>query len=96
MVTWYRLGRNRKHSNGIVGFNIDNGFASTLHLARGHVLFRAKLRKYKGGSNWGSFIGITLNNLYVGMLCFVLGVFGGLGTGYVLLKNGIMFAVNWK
>lgn len=45
---------------------------------------------YKSGSNWGSFIGITLNNLYVGILSFIYGVFGGLGTGYVLLKNGIM------
>lgn len=45
---------------------------------------------YKSGSNWGSFIGITLNNLYVGILSFVYGVFGGIGTGYVLLRNGIM------
>ncbi|GAA4957525.1 stage II sporulation protein M [Algibacter aquimarinus] len=45
---------------------------------------------YKSGSNWGSFIGITLNNLYVGIKSFIFGVFGGLGTGYVLLVNGIM------
>lgn len=45
---------------------------------------------YKSGSNWGSFIGITLNNLYVGILSFVYGVFGGIGTGYILLRNGIM------
>lgn len=45
---------------------------------------------YKSGSNWGSFIGITLNNLYVGILSFIYGVFGGLGTAYILLQNGIM------
>ncbi|PTX62038.1 putative membrane protein SpoIIM required for sporulation [Kordia periserrulae] len=45
---------------------------------------------YKNGSNWGSFIGITFNNLRVGMLCFILGVFGGIGTGYILLVNGTM------
>ncbi len=45
---------------------------------------------YKSGSNWGSFIGITLNNLYVGISCFIFGVFGGFGTGYYLLHNGIM------
>ncbi len=45
---------------------------------------------YKSGSNWGSFIGITLNNLYVGILSFILGAFLGLGTGYLLLNNGIM------
>ncbi|ETN96523.1 Uncharacterized membrane protein SpoIIM, required for sporulation [Zhouia amylolytica] len=45
---------------------------------------------YKSGSNWGSFIGITLNNLYVGIKAFLFGVFGGLGTGLVLCFNGIM------
>lgn len=45
---------------------------------------------YKSGSNWGSAFGITLNNLYVGMLSFIYGVFGGIGTGYVLINNGIM------
>lgn len=45
---------------------------------------------YKSGSNWGSAFGITLNNLYVGITSFVLGVFGGLGTGYILMENGIM------
>lgn len=45
---------------------------------------------YKSGSNWGSFIGITLNNLYVGILAFVCGIFVGLGTAYIMLNNGIM------
>ena len=45
---------------------------------------------YKSGSNWGSFIGITFNNLRVGLMAFAYGVTGGLGTGYVLLQNGIM------
>ena len=45
---------------------------------------------YKSGSNWGSFVGITLNNLYVGIKSFIYGVFGGIGTGLVLLYNGIM------
>ena len=45
---------------------------------------------YKSGSNWGSFIGITMNNLYVGLRCFVYGISGGLGTVYILLQNCIM------
>lgn len=45
---------------------------------------------YKSGSHWGSFFGITLNNLYVGILSFIYGVFGGIGTGYILMENGIM------
>ncbi len=45
---------------------------------------------YKNGSNWGGFFAITINNIQVGLLSFILGVFGGIGTGYILLNNGIM------
>ena len=45
---------------------------------------------YGSGSNWGSFIGITLNNLYVGARCYIWGLFGGIGTFYVFLQNCIM------
>ncbi|WP_294821146.1 stage II sporulation protein M [uncultured Flavobacterium sp.] len=45
---------------------------------------------YKSGSNWGSAFGITVNNLRVGLTSFILGVFGGFGTIYVLFQNCIM------
>ena len=45
---------------------------------------------YKSGSNWGSFIGITMNNMYVGARCFLYGIFGGLGTFWILIQNCIM------
>ncbi|MCF8715024.1 stage II sporulation protein M [Joostella atrarenae] len=45
---------------------------------------------YKTGSNWGGFIAITFNNLFVGIKSFIYGIFGGLGTGWVLMSNGIM------
>lgn len=45
---------------------------------------------YKSGSNWGSFVGITFNNIFVGMKCFLYGIFGGIGTLIVALENGIM------
>jgi uncharacterized membrane protein SpoIIM required for sporulation len=45
---------------------------------------------YKSGSNWGSAIGITLNNLRVGMLSFVTGIAGGVGTIYFLFQNAVM------
>lgn len=45
---------------------------------------------YKGGSNWGSAIGITVNNLYVGIRSFIYGILGGVGTVYILLLNCIM------
>ena len=45
---------------------------------------------YKSGSNWGGFIGITINNLKVGALCFIMGIFGGIGTFFVMFKNCLM------
>ncbi|MDO6736861.1 stage II sporulation protein M [Wenyingzhuangia sp. 2_MG-2023] len=45
---------------------------------------------YNSGTNWGGFIGITFNNLYVGLKAFAFGITGGIGTAYVLLSNGIM------
>lgn len=45
---------------------------------------------YKSGSNWGSFVGITINNIYVGMNCYIWGIFLGIGTFYYLLQNCIM------
>lgn len=45
---------------------------------------------YKSGSNWGSTIGITFNNLMVGVKLYILGIFGGVGTFYALMQNSIM------
>lgn len=45
---------------------------------------------YKSGSNWGSFIGITFNNLRVGALSYFFGIFLGFGTFYILLNNCII------
>lgn len=45
---------------------------------------------YKSGSNWGGFIAITLNNLFVGLKCYIYGIFGGIGTFWVLIQNCIM------
>jgi len=48
---------------------------------------------YKGGSNWGSFIGILDNNMRVGLNMFLSGLFLGVGTGFYIIYNGIMVAV---
>jgi len=45
---------------------------------------------YKSGSQWGSHIGITLNNLRVGLYSYIMGAFLGIGTLYVLFQNSIM------
>lgn len=45
---------------------------------------------YKNGSNWGSTIGITFNNLMVGAKLYITGIFGGLGTLHDLMRNSVM------
>jgi len=45
---------------------------------------------YKSGSNWGSFIGITANNLYVGLRFVLFGLTAGFGTLVFLLYNSVM------
>ncbi|PCE65045.1 stage II sporulation protein M [Sediminicola luteus] len=45
---------------------------------------------YKSGTMVGSFLGITLNNIKVGIFAFILGVTAGVGTVWILFSNGIM------
>ena len=45
---------------------------------------------YQSGSNWGSAFMIILNNLWVGLRCYLFGIVGGLGTFLFVLYNAIM------
>ena len=45
---------------------------------------------YKQRGELGMSLGITANNLYVAFFTFVLGVFFGIGSGAVLVSNGVM------
>ncbi|MBL4654179.1 MAG: stage II sporulation protein M [Flavobacteriales bacterium] len=45
---------------------------------------------YKSGSQVGTFIGITINNIKVAIFAFALGVFTSVGTAYILFSNGVM------
>lgn len=45
---------------------------------------------YKGGSEIGSFLGITINNIRVAFLAYAFGVISSIGTAYILFSNGIM------
>ena len=81
---------------GVVSAKYDENFVRLI-LGDGYVnMTLENIKKgnpvavYKSGSNWGSFIGITLNNLYVGVRCFIYGIFGGIGTFLVLIQNSIM------
>lgn len=45
---------------------------------------------YKSGSEIGSFLGITINNIRVAFLAFAFGVITSVGTAYILFSNGVM------
>ncbi|MEM6865830.1 MAG: stage II sporulation protein M [Bacteroidota bacterium] len=45
---------------------------------------------YKSGSEIGTFLGITINNIRVAFLAFAFGVITSIGTVYILFSNGVM------
>jgi len=45
---------------------------------------------YSSSSSWGSHIGITINNIRVGLLNYVTGIFGGIGTLVIFFQNSVM------
>lgn len=45
---------------------------------------------YDGGSEIGMFFGLSTNNIRVSFLAYVLGIFGSISTGLLLLYNGVM------
>lgn len=45
---------------------------------------------YKSSKETEMFLGITLNNVRVSFLVFMLGIFFSIGTGYLLFSNGVM------
>jgi uncharacterized membrane protein SpoIIM required for sporulation len=45
---------------------------------------------YKSMNQVDMFLGISINNIYISFLAFITGIFTALGTGYILLTNGIM------
>ena len=45
---------------------------------------------YKSGSEIGTFLGITINNIRVALFAYALGVITSIGTAYLLFRNGVM------
>jgi len=45
---------------------------------------------YKQQGEFNMFLGITINNIKVAVFAFAFGIFLGIGTLYILLRNGIM------
>lgn len=55
--------------------NIDNGDPTAI---------------YKSGSEIGTFLGITINNIRVALFAYAFGVITSIGTAYLLFRNGVM------
>ena len=51
---------------------------------------------YKGGDEGSMFLGITINNVRVSFLCFAAGLFTSVGTGWLLLTNGVMVDIGHR
>jgi uncharacterized membrane protein SpoIIM required for sporulation len=45
---------------------------------------------YKSMNQVNMFLGISLNNIYISFMAFVFGALTSIGTGFILVKNGIM------
>ena len=65
-------------SDGYVDMTLEN-------IARGEPM-----AVYNGGNETSMFLGITMNNIYVSVLIFVMGVFTSFGPAWLLTENGIM------
>lgn len=83
-------------SIGVLSFHYNKAFVSTI-LPEGYINMTLENIKnggamdvYKDGSTWGSTIGIGFNNLMVGAKLYIFGIFGGIGSLYILLQNSVM------
>ena len=81
---------------GVLSAVYDKDFANLI-LSEGYVNMTIENIKngnavgvYQDGSTWGSTIGITFNNIIVGAKLYIYGIFGGLGTLYLLMQNSVM------
>jgi uncharacterized membrane protein SpoIIM required for sporulation len=45
---------------------------------------------YKDSNEWVMFLQIAQNNISVALSCFISGIFFGIGTLYILMKNAVM------
>lgn len=81
---------------GLLSAHFDEGFIRLI-LGDGYVDTTIENIKqgnpaaiYASGDATGSTLAITINNIRVAFLAFAYGVFFSVGTGYILLTNGIM------
>ncbi len=81
---------------GIISAHFDEGFIRLI-LGDGYVdTTIANIKQgnpaaiYASGDATGSALAITINNIRVAFLAFAFGIFFSVGSGYIILTNGIM------
>lgn len=81
---------------GIVSSRYDNDFVrlimgdSYVNMTIENIKKGNPAAVYQSGSEWGGALAITINNVKVAFYAFIFGLFASVGTGYILLINGIM------
>lgn len=81
---------------GVLSSALDDNFSRVIlsdryvNLTIDNIEKGDPLAIYKDEHAMNMFLGITINNVRVSFLAFVAGLASSLGTGYILLSNGIM------
>jgi len=81
---------------GVISNIYDSGFSRVI-LGDGYVnMTLTNIQKgdplavYKSMNQVDMFLGITLNNIKVSFLAFAMGILTPIGTGFIILQNGVM------
>ena len=81
---------------GVISVMNDDSFVRLI-LGNGYVDMTLRniengtpMEVYNKTSELRMFLNITFNNIYVSFVTFAMGIFTGFGTGFLLLRNGIM------
>jgi len=81
---------------GIISNKYDAGFTriilgdSYVNMSLSNIQKGDPLAVYKSMNQVDMFLGITLNNIKVSFMAFAMGILTPLGTGYIILRNGVM------
>nr|WP_198661721.1 stage II sporulation protein M [Lewinella sp. IMCC34183] len=84
---------------GVVSYRIDPAFAETIlgpdyvAMTEANIEAGDPMAVYKSRDRLDMSLHITLNNLLVALLTFVAGIFGGVGSVMMLVRNGVMLGV---
>ena len=81
---------------GIVSNKYDNGFVRIIlgneyvNMTLSNMAHGDPLAVYKSMNQTDMFLGITINNIRVSFLAFVFGLLSPVGSGFIIMRNGVM------